>query len=83
MPTIRNLSGKYRFFFCSFDCSEPIHVHVQREKFLCKFWLVPIVLGKNVGFSPKELNDIRKLVVKYKDSISRAWHEHCGKGSRT
>ncbi|MGH8475067.1 MAG: DUF4160 domain-containing protein, partial [Methylococcales bacterium] len=29
---------------------------------LCKFWLEPIHLAKNGGFSPKELNTIRKLI---------------------
>ena len=31
MPTVKNISGRYRFFFYSFDCDEPEHVHVQRE----------------------------------------------------
>ncbi|MBI3636285.1 MAG: DUF4160 domain-containing protein, partial [Candidatus Rokubacteria bacterium] len=29
IPRIKNVSGPYRFFFYSFDCSEPKHVHVQ------------------------------------------------------
>jgi hypothetical protein len=29
MPTVRNLPGPYRFFFYSFDCNEPEHVHVH------------------------------------------------------
>lgn len=82
MPTIKNISGKYCFFFCSFDCNEPMHVHVQRENFLCKFWIDPIVLGKNTGFSPKELNDIRKLIIRNKNKIMEAWYEHCGKSPR-
>ena len=59
MPTIKNISGKYRFFFCSFDCNEPMHVHVQSEKMICKFWLDPINLSNNHRFSPKELNDTK------------------------
>jgi len=31
MPTVKNIPGPYRFFFFSFDCNEPEHVHVQRE----------------------------------------------------
>jgi len=42
MPTIRGIPGPYRFFFYSFDCNEPQHVHVRRERMLCKFWLVPL-----------------------------------------
>jgi hypothetical protein len=82
MPTIKNISGKYRFFFCSFDCNEPMHVHVQREKMICKFWLDPITLSNNHRFSPKELNDIRKIILKKRDLIVEAWNEHCGKSPR-
>jgi hypothetical protein len=31
MPSIKNIPGPYRFFFYSFDCNEPKHVHAQRE----------------------------------------------------
>ena len=34
MPTVRNIPGPYRFFFYSFDCHEPPHVHVRRERML-------------------------------------------------
>ncbi|MEK7274209.1 MAG: DUF4160 domain-containing protein [Candidatus Desantisbacteria bacterium] len=44
MPTVKNIHGHYRFFFCSFDCYEPKHIHVQREKMTCKFWLEPVML---------------------------------------
>lgn len=79
MPVIKNIIGPYRLFFCSFDCKEPMHVHVQRERKLCKFWLVHVELSKNHGFSPKELNDIRKIIVNNIDIIKEAWHVHCGK----
>ncbi|MDA0768650.1 MAG: DUF4160 domain-containing protein [Chloroflexi bacterium] len=39
MPTVSGNSGPYRFFFYSFDCIEPPHVHVRRDKMTCKFWL--------------------------------------------
>jgi Domain of unknown function (DUF4160) len=78
MPTVKNISGPYRLFFYSFDCSEPKHVHVQREKLMCKFWLEPVSLSKNSGFSPKELNAIRRLIEANLTQIMEAWHEHCG-----
>ena len=65
--------------FCySFDCEEPMHVHVQREKMICKFWLDPISLSQNYGFSPKEINQIRKIVKINLKKLIEAWHEHCG-----
>ncbi|HQV69585.1 MAG TPA: DUF4160 domain-containing protein [Thermoflexales bacterium] len=78
MPTIQKISDAYRFFFYSFDCNEPEHVHVKRERKMCKFWLDPIELSKNDGFSSKELNQIRGIIVKRLDVILEAWDEHCG-----
>ena len=42
MPSIRGIPGPYRFFFYSFDCAEPMHVHVERDEATCKFWLQPL-----------------------------------------
>lgn len=78
MPTIRGISGPYRFFFYSFDCNEPKHVHVRRERKTCKFWLQPVVQGTNNGFSAKELSRIRRLIVENLTHILEAWEEHCG-----
>jgi hypothetical protein len=61
MPTIRGISGPYRLFFFSFDCGEPKHVHIQRERSICKYWMGPVALASNHGFSPVELNAIRHL----------------------
>jgi hypothetical protein len=77
MPTIKNILGPYRFYFYSFDCQEPPHVHVQRENKVCKFWLDPIIVCKNYGFSAKDLNSIRKIIKENKYIILEAWHEHC------
>jgi hypothetical protein len=57
---------------------EPKHVHVQRENLVCKFWLDPVDLSKNYGFSPKELGEIRRSIQLHKSNIVEAWHEHCG-----
>jgi hypothetical protein len=78
VPTVKGIPGAYRFFFCSFDCSEPKHVHVQRERTACKFWLEPVALSKNHGFSSKELNDIRRIIQSNRKKIAEEWDEHCG-----
>lgn len=78
MPKVRNISGPYRLFFYSFDCNEPKHIHVQRERMVCKFWLEPIVLSFNEGFTASELNRIRKLIGDHRARILEAWDEHCG-----
>jgi hypothetical protein len=78
MPTVQGISGPYHFYFYSFDCNEPKHVHVRREKMICKFWLDPIALSENYGYSPAELNRIRHLIESYYEQIIEAWDEHCG-----
>lgn len=78
MPTVKQIPGQYRLYFYSFDCAEPPHVHVQRERVVCKFWLESLMLGDNHGFTPHELRKIRSLIEGYYDQIMEAWYEHCG-----
>ena len=78
MPRIKGIAGPYRFFFTSFDCNEPPHVHVERESSTCKFWLEPCSLARNHGFTARELNVIRRIIEAHRSLILEAWHEHCG-----
>lgn len=78
MPSVRGIPGAYRFFFYSFDCNEPAHVHILWEKRMCKFWLEPVMLAGNDGFAAHELGMIRKLVSEQRGRLLEAWHEHCG-----
>ena len=78
MPTIRGIAGPYRLFFFSFDCGEPKHIHVQRERKASKYWMEPVALASNHGFSPVELNAIRQLLIANRTRILEAWNEHCG-----
>jgi len=78
MPTVQDIPGPYRFYFYSFDCNEPPHVHVRRERMTCKFWLDPIELANNHGFTARELNQIRAIIQVELSTIQEAWSEHCG-----
>ncbi|MGA2773056.1 MAG: DUF4160 domain-containing protein [Bryobacteraceae bacterium] len=78
MPRIRGIPGPYRFFFASFDCTEPPHVHVERQDKTCKFWLEPLELARSHGFSARELNLIRRLIGTHLAAILERWYEHCG-----
>jgi hypothetical protein len=78
MPTVSDIPGPYRFFFYSFDYHEPPHVHVRRERMVCKFWLIPVALSVNHGFSARELNRIRAIILDNLNRILEAWHDHCG-----
>lgn len=77
MPTVKNILGPYRVYFYSFDRNEPKHVHVQREKNVCKFWFEPLALCSSSGFAPHELNQVRQLIQTNLYSILEAWNEHC------
>ncbi len=78
MPTVPGIPGPYRFYLYSFDCNEPRHVHVRRDRRVCKFCLDPVTLAYNNGFKAKELNRIRKIILESLDEIREAWDEHCG-----
>ena len=78
MPTIQDIPGPYRIYFYSFDCNEALHVHVRRDRMTCEFWLEPIELAKNHGFSARELNQIRAIIERELGKIQEAWNEHCG-----
>ena len=62
MPTTLR-AGPYRFYFYSYDCGEPRHMHVDRENMSAKFWLDPdVALVANYGFNRKELRNIERIM---------------------
>ncbi|OPY67201.1 MAG: hypothetical protein A4E63_02308 [Syntrophorhabdus sp. PtaU1.Bin050] len=76
-PTVFK-SGPYRFYFVSHDLHEPPHVHVDRETFSAKFWLSPISLAHNLGFSPRELRKLEALVSENQKELLEAWNDFFG-----
>jgi hypothetical protein len=72
MPTILR-TGPYRFHFYSRENREPPHVHIARDDLECKFWLKPVSLARNYGFSANELNRLAPLVEIHKDHLLEAW----------
>ena len=74
-PTVLQ-SGPYRFFFFSSDRNEPTHVHVKRDRKLAKFWLSPIRMEYNYGFTPTELNRITAIVREHEAELLKAWHDY-------
>ncbi len=74
MPTVLRI-GPYRFFFYAGDGREPPHIHIERDDCEAKFWLEPIRLERNRGFSRKELNTLRELVAEYQLVLLESWNE--------
>jgi hypothetical protein len=54
MPKVADV-GPYRLYFYSSDGDEPPHVHVDRNSYSAKYWLRPVRLAYNHGFSRHEL----------------------------
>jgi hypothetical protein len=77
MPTVLRI-GPYRFHFYSRESNEPPHIHVAREDFEVKFWLHPISVASNYGFSSAEMNDIRRLVEENCDFLVEAYRRYHG-----
>ena len=77
MPSVLR-TGPYRFYFYSHEPNEPPHVHVDRDNLSAKFWLEPVELARNCGFSPKELRRIQKIIVQHQTALLEAWHGHLG-----
>ena len=75
MPTILR-SGPYRIYFHSHEPNEPPHVHIDRDDQSCKFWLEPISLARNLGFSARELRNIELILSDNQQSLLEAWHDY-------
>ena len=77
MPAILRI-GPFRFFFYSNEDGEPVHIHVQRDRMLAKFWLASVSLASSTRFPPRELRKLELLVIKYRELFLEAWNEHVG-----
>ncbi|MEM9165005.1 MAG: DUF4160 domain-containing protein [Cyanobacteria bacterium P01_F01_bin.4] len=67
--------GPYRFFCYAGDRDEPPHVHVERDDNEAKFWLIPIRLQNNQGFSRKEISHVQKLVEEHQTVLVKGWDD--------
>jgi len=74
MPTLLTV-GPYRFFCYAGDRHEPPHVHIERDSDEAKFWLDPIRMQFNKGFSRTELNRVQKLIEKHQEQLLAGWYD--------
>jgi hypothetical protein len=77
MPTVFRYRG-FRFFFYSNEGTppEPVHIHVEKDNFEGKFWLIPeIRVAYNDGYDARTLRELLEIVEANKDQIERAWNE--------
>jgi hypothetical protein len=77
VPTVLRSSG-YRFYFYSHEPNEPPHVHVDKAGASVKVWLEPVVIARNVGFTPREMAEVVRLVQQSRSAVMEAWREFFG-----
>ena len=83
MPTALRI-GPYRFYFYSYDCGEPRHIHVDREQLSAKFWLDPDVhLADNHGYGRRELRDIEHITRENLEQLRNEWDIFCNDTTRS
>jgi hypothetical protein len=72
--------GSIIFFFTSYDCIEPIHIHIVDGNKECKFWLLKdnqTELADNHGFSKIEITKLTTNIKENFTLIKNTWNEHC------
>lgn len=77
MPNVLR-TGPYRVYFYSHEPNEPAHVHVDRDALSAKFWLNPVGLARNLGFSARELRQIERLIREHHQELLEAWNGYFG-----
>jgi hypothetical protein len=77
MPTVLRF-GPYRVYFFSHEPNEPPHVHVDRDDSSAKFWLVPVELVRNLGFSRREIAELERPIMQNQPLLLEAWNEYFG-----
>lgn len=54
-----------------------MHIHVSSQNGEVKYWIEPeIELAQNIGFSEKQLNEVKHFILKHKNEITDAWIKH-------
>jgi hypothetical protein len=77
MPTVLLWNG-YRFYFFSNEGTEPPHIHIDKAGNSVKFWLNPVSVARNFGFSHREVRVIEEKVMSERDSFLEAWNGYFG-----
>ncbi len=62
MPTVLHWAG-YRFYFFSNEGTEPPHIYVDKGGNTVKFWLDPVAVARNIGFSGRALGILEAKVL--------------------
>jgi hypothetical protein len=80
MPTVLRWHG-FRFYFFSNEGTEPRHIHVDKGENSVKFWLEPVLMARNFGFSQAELAVIEGKVREEQAKLVEAWNGYFNRNS--
>ena len=78
MPVVLRLDG-FRFYFYSHEPNEPPHMHVDRAEATAKFWLEPVALASNTGFSARDLGLLLRMTREHQQELLEGWHGFFGR----
>jgi len=53
-------------------------MHIDSDYCSAKFWLNPVALARNAGFSPKELHEIQRIMIEQQSVLLEAWYGYFG-----
>jgi hypothetical protein len=67
-------------FSCfSNERNEPIHIHIEKAEKYAKFWIDPVFVATNFGFTSRELREIGEIIDINEILIRDKWNEHFSK----
>jgi hypothetical protein len=69
-------------YFYSHEPNEPSHVHVDRDDQSAKFWIGPVALARNLGFSASELRRVERMLREHEKDLLEAWDGYFGHETR-
>ncbi len=61
---------------CAINGEEPVHVHVERDTNIAKFWIDPVRLQSSGGFRRPEIARILRVIKVHQSEIVEAWNEY-------
>lgn len=71
--------GPYTFYFFSNEnlaSGEAPHIHVRSGTGRSSFWLLPVSHRRSWGYTPREVDRIRRIVELNRELLLRRWHEY-------
>ena len=77
VPTIYRF-GPYRVYFFSHENQEtddPPDVHVRSGNGFAAFWLSPVRVRDSEGYTPREVDRIRRIIGADREQLLRRWHD--------